>query len=39
MSMDSMEMMQRMMVDQLPLGIDETDLPEPKSQGAQLLAR
>ena len=33
------EMMKRMMEDQLPPGIDETDLPEPKSQGAQLLAR
>ncbi|MDX8410262.1 MAG: hypothetical protein R8K46_00105 [Mariprofundaceae bacterium] len=33
------EMMQRMMEDQLPPGIDEADLPEPKSQGAQLLAR
>lgn len=33
------EMMKRMMEDQLPPGIDEADLPEPKSQGAQLLAR
>jgi hypothetical protein len=33
------EMVKRMMGDQLPPGIDEADLPEPKSQGAQLLAR
>ncbi|GAV20669.1 hypothetical protein MMIC_P1641 [Mariprofundus micogutta] len=33
------EMMKRMMEDQLPPGIDEADLPEPKSQGAQLLTR
>jgi hypothetical protein len=33
------EMMKRMMEDQLPPGIDETDLPEPKSRGARLLAR
>jgi hypothetical protein len=33
------EMMKRMMEDQLPPGIGETDLPEPKSRGAQLLAR
>ena len=33
------EMMTRMMEDQLPTGIDEADLPEPKSQGAQLLVR
>lgn len=48
MSMDGMgmmgqgamkEMMQRMMEDQLPPGIDEANLPEPKSQGARLLAR
>jgi mono/diheme cytochrome c family protein len=33
------EMMQSMMEDQLPPGIDEADLPEPRSQGARLLAR
>jgi hypothetical protein len=33
------KMVQRMMEDQLPPGLDETDLPEPNSQGAQLLAR
>ena len=33
------EMMQRMMEDQLPPGVDETDLPEPNSQAAQLLVR
>jgi len=33
------EMMKRMIGDQLPPGIDEADLPEPKSRGAQFLAR
>jgi len=33
------EMMKRMMKNQLPPGVDKADLPEPKSEGAQLLAR
>ena len=33
------EMMQRMMGDQLPPGIDAADLPDPQSQGARLMAR
>ncbi len=33
------EMMKRMMGDQLPPGIDATDLPDPQSQGARLLTR
>jgi len=36
---DMKEMMKRMMGDQLPPGIDAADLPDPKSQGARLLAR
>ena len=32
-------MMQRMMGDQLPPGIDAADLPDPQSQGARLMAR